>query len=242
MTITVRDAKAGDRFHGLEILVEIAGRDKTGLQMSLCLCDCGNEKLIRTSDIVRGKTKSCGCLHKVAKTKHGMSGTRPYRIWVGMLFRVTDTDPIKRISYLDKGITVCPEWKSFDKFWEDMGDSYFDGASIDRRNPNKGYYKENCRWATSVKQSRNKTLMSNNVTGVNGVCYNKNDHSYSGNIHDQFGDQISRSFSINKYGEEEALRMATQWRKDRESELLGTEYEYSEFHGNAKGQNDTNSI
>ena len=122
-----------------------------------------------------------------------------------------------------------------------MGDSYFDGASIDRRNPNKGYYKENCRWATSVKQSRNKTLMSNNVTGSMVFATTKM-ITVTGNIHDQFGDQISRSFSINKYGEEEALRMATQWRKDRESELLGTEYEYSEFHGNAKGQNDTNNI
>lgn len=32
-----------------------------------CKCDCGNEKIIRVSNIVRGFTKSCGCFEKESR-------------------------------------------------------------------------------------------------------------------------------------------------------------------------------
>ncbi len=57
-------------------------------------CDCGNEIVARVESVRSGNTKSCGC-HKReataatghANAKHGLEGTRIYRIWRAMLGR-----------------------------------------------------------------------------------------------------------------------------------------------------------
>lgn len=59
--------------------------------------------------------------------------------------------------YGAKGITVCDEWSSFEKFLEDMGERPSPKHSLDRIDGTKGYYKENCRWATIDEQARNKS-------------------------------------------------------------------------------------
>ena len=41
-------------------------------------------------------------------------------------------------------------------FWEDMKETYFDGAQIDRIDNSKGYSKDNCRWVTLKEQAQNK--------------------------------------------------------------------------------------
>lgn len=57
--------------------------------------------------------------------------------------------------YGGRGITVCDKWENFLGFLEDMGTKP-DGMSIDRIDPNKGYSKENCRWASIDKQLQNR--------------------------------------------------------------------------------------
>ena len=53
-------------------------------------------------------------------------------------------------------IEVCDRWRNdFWAFVDDMGDPPGLGYSIDRRDNEKGYYKENCRWATRKQQQRN---------------------------------------------------------------------------------------
>ena len=39
----------------------VAGKNKQGSYLWLCLCECGKEKIIVGSDIRRGLTTSCGC-------------------------------------------------------------------------------------------------------------------------------------------------------------------------------------
>ena len=42
----------------------------------LCNCDCGNTKIARGSSLRKGKTKSCGCLHRETARKQGISNRR----------------------------------------------------------------------------------------------------------------------------------------------------------------------
>ena len=38
-------------------------RTSSGRQAMLCLCECGQQKIVQVSKLVSGHTKSCGCLH-----------------------------------------------------------------------------------------------------------------------------------------------------------------------------------
>ena len=147
----------GDKFGRLLVL------DIPKPKRLLCKCDCGTVKDIYLYDVVKGKTKSCGCLLRETTieryTKHGHSTTKcvtsTYSIWASMLDRCRNVKNKAYKNYGGRGITICKEWEQFENFLKDMGERP-EGLSIERRNNNKGYSKENCIWATSLEQTRNK--------------------------------------------------------------------------------------
>ena len=93
---------------------------------------------------------------KHSQYKHGMFGTRPYRIWSGMLNRCRNKKTINYKTYGSRGIKVCKRWNKFEKFWLDMEAGYADNLSIDRIDNDGDYCPQNCRWATAKQQSENK--------------------------------------------------------------------------------------
>jgi hypothetical protein len=122
----------------------------------LCTCDCGKEKILKTSRITSDHTKSCGCIAKLNALKHNGTGSREYNIWTNLKARCLNPNNTAYKNYGGRGITVCENWKnSFENFINDMG-LCPDGYSIDRVENDKGYNKENCIWNTSSNQALNR--------------------------------------------------------------------------------------
>lgn len=124
-------------------------------------CKCGNTKEIVVNDVIRGHTRSCGCIQrnyaKMRSYKHGETYTRLYGIWCSMKGRCSNSNKLDYARYGGRGINVCEDWNSFDNFrdWA-INNGYSDNLTIDRIDVNKGYSPNNCRWATTKQQSRNK--------------------------------------------------------------------------------------
>lgn len=129
---------------------------KTGWhRLWLVRCDCGKEFETRAAPLFSGRTKSCGCFHKDATTKHGMSDTREQHSYRCMMKRCYSPGNKDFYNYGARGITVCERWRgNFINFLSDMG-LRPEGKTLDRIDSNKGYSPENCKWSTSSEQARN---------------------------------------------------------------------------------------
>ncbi len=125
----------------------------------VCRCQCGSVREIPRDYLARG-TSSCGCLRRevarLSNTTHGLSRHPIHESWNSMINRCRSKDPQKAIYYLDRGITVCDEWKDFQAFYNDMAPTWKPGLWIERRNNDLGYSRFNCTWATPKEQARNR--------------------------------------------------------------------------------------
>lgn len=150
----------GRRFGRLLVIRQSDTKKAPSIQKYVCLCDCGRAKDIAATSLVRGASKSCGCLHRDVVSKHGHSaggtGSPTYQSWVAMVARCTSPTSGGYSYYGGRGVTVCDRWlESFENFLEDMGERP-DGKTLDRIDDALVYSKATCRWATRKEQQRNR--------------------------------------------------------------------------------------
>jgi len=140
----------------------------------LCRCSCGAEKEVPKGYLKSGHSKSCGCLRSDIARKlnstHGGSGTTLHRIWKSMRERCNNKNNKRYYRYGGRGILICERWWEFDAFRHDMGECP-PGLTIDRINNDKGYSKENCRWATRLEQGQNRSSVKLNPVAVRVMRY-----------------------------------------------------------------------
>jgi hypothetical protein len=150
---------AGERF-GRLVATTLAGKDRFGLLLWKCQCDCGATTIVPGRDLVRGRTKSCGCLSadvtRARNRRHGLRRLPEYEIWKAMKQRCGNPRSKDFPDYGGRGISVSEPWRrSFAVFYADMGPRP-PGALLDRRDNEAGYSKENCRWATATQSVANR--------------------------------------------------------------------------------------
>jgi len=161
-----------DNVNGINILQDLGVINGRRNVLITCTQDgCINTYAVIYSSLKAGKCKlDCGCKKNTPKIKENKVSNKPvsirnhslyddklYYTWKGMKRRCYSKTHPKYIHYGARGITVCNEWRnSYIQFATDMGAKQHTGLSLDRIDNNKGYYKENCRWATCKEQNNNK--------------------------------------------------------------------------------------
>ena len=142
-----------------------------------CKCDCGGARDVRRTKLKSGEVFHCGCVRftkeGVEHESHEFADTPIWRSWLNMKQRCTNTNSPRYHDYGGRGITIDPRWDTFVGFYNDMGDTYEEGLSIDRIDVNGNYCKENCRWANDHIQGYNRRISNLNTSGKTGVAWHK---------------------------------------------------------------------
>ena len=165
---TVKDL-TGQKFGRLTVIEQhgFGKPNKNGSRYAMwyCKCDCGNYCERDTATLKEKCNHSCGCLAKEhlkdmanGNITHGMTGTRLYGCYKGMLSRCYREKDIHYKAYGDRGITVCDEWKNNAKAFIDwaLTHGYSDNLTIERIDVNGNYEPSNCTWIPMSEQYKNK--------------------------------------------------------------------------------------
>lgn len=162
--------RTGQVFGRLTV-IEQAGHDVHDCIVWTCLCECGNEVIVRGDSLKSGRTRSCGCLnsdaHRISGRRHGAAGrgnrTSEYNIWISMKQRCINPRSQAWEYYGGRGISVCDRWmNSFMDFYYDMGPKP-EGLSLDRVDNDGNYEPGNCRWATKSEQTANRRPQARSI-------------------------------------------------------------------------------
>jgi hypothetical protein len=149
-------------------LIKCLGKRKNKY-WGLYLCpQCSKEVELRKDGIARHYKlhtypklcSPCANLNAGQKRKqHGDIDTRLYSIWKNMKQRISNPNLPKAHLYYGKPLELS--WKHYEGFkvWA-MSSGYTDTLTIDRKDANRGYTADNCRWITLPENSSRAAIRS----------------------------------------------------------------------------------
>ena len=146
----------GQLFNNLKVIKMTEVKNTNSHWLCECLL-CGSLTEVSRPNLKSGNTQDCGCTRsqKISNklSIHGQSKSSTWNSWSSMRRRIRLGESHSKIY---GNITMDDSWNVFKNFFKDMGERP-KGMSIDRIDNTKGYFKENCRWATQAEQNRNRS-------------------------------------------------------------------------------------
>ena len=142
-------------FHKLTV-IELSHIAKNNHAYWRCICECGNEKVIRGSDLKNGHTKSCGCINP----RNGLKKHYFYSIYRSQVDRCNNKNNKNYHNYGGRGIQCLWTVKEACE-WADNNPKPGEGYQLDRIDNNGHYCAENVRWVTIVDNNLNKRTTRN---------------------------------------------------------------------------------
>jgi hypothetical protein len=148
----------------------------------VCECSCGSTITVFRSQLTKGSIRHCGCKfckrhrHKRRTASFGhclwyigrdgrshVKQSAEYLSWAAMKNRCLYPTNCDYENYGARGIRICQRWleprsRGFRNFLEDMGPRPV-GKTLDRKDVNGHYCKQNCRWADASTQIKNRRFM-----------------------------------------------------------------------------------
>ena len=155
----VRSEDLTGRVFGMVTVLSEGGRGKHNQRVWLCSCKCGEVLHVRQDSLKSTVLQGCReCKIEDKNPTCGRKNThRLYATWNGMKQRCYNEKATCYEIYGGLGVRVCSFWlESFENFLSDMGSSFEEGKTLDRIDPYGNYELNNCRWASSIEQARNK--------------------------------------------------------------------------------------
>jgi hypothetical protein len=155
----------GQKFGKWEIVKYVGIRRK--LQHFECKCECGTVNIHCAADLRSNKSKQCTICHNRENARalitHDKSHSSTYKIFTAMHQRCKNPKSSAWQYYGARGIKVCDRWKTFENFYEDMGERpQGNRMSLDRIDNNGDYCKDNCRWITHKENCNNRGVYPKN--------------------------------------------------------------------------------
>lgn len=159
---TTKAANLTNQIFGRLTVLGYAGKPKQHHTWH-CVCICGTKRIVHHSSLIRGLSKSCGCLSvemAVARTlTHGHSRDNrispEYAAYSTAKARCNDPNNSRYSTYGKRGIEFL--FTSFEGFLKEIGYRPTPDHSLNRIDNDKNYEPGNVEWATRETQSRNRT-------------------------------------------------------------------------------------
>ncbi len=150
--------------YGQLTVVQEGPRTKSNVRTWICRCKCGATVQTEPGNLATKagpKTevscKDCGNIRSGLKRRiHGKSGSTEYTIWHNMRNRCLDSRHRAYPRYGGRGIKICKRWDDVRLFIKDMGLRPSMDHTLDRKDNDGPYCKDNCTWSLRRAQQRNR--------------------------------------------------------------------------------------